>query len=57
MIATLALGPSIFNGDPLSANRRQNVRRKLNAMALEFVGKNVLIVDGALSDPRIIWLV
>lgn len=27
--------------------RRKNVRRKLNAMALEFVGKNVLIVDGA----------
>jgi glutamine phosphoribosylpyrophosphate amidotransferase len=25
---------------------RQNVRRKLNAMALEFVDKNVLIVDG-----------
>ena len=27
--------------------RRKNVRRKLNAMALEFAGKNVLIVDGA----------
>jgi amidophosphoribosyltransferase len=26
--------------------RRKNVRRKLNAMALEFSGKNVLIVDG-----------
>ena len=26
--------------------RRKNVRRKLNAMALEFAGKNVLIVDG-----------
>ncbi|KDQ07065.1 hypothetical protein BOTBODRAFT_149384 [Botryobasidium botryosum FD-172 SS1] len=26
--------------------RRQNVRRKLNAMALEFSGKNVLLVDG-----------
>jgi amidophosphoribosyltransferase len=26
--------------------RRINVRRKLNAMALEFTGKNVLIVDG-----------
>lgn len=26
--------------------RRINVRRKLNAMALEFSGKNVLIVDG-----------
>lgn len=27
--------------------RRKNVRRKLNAMALEFADKNVLIVDGA----------
>ena len=26
--------------------RRINVRRKLNAMALEFTGKSVLIVDG-----------
>jgi amidophosphoribosyltransferase len=26
--------------------RKKNVRRKLNAMALEFAGKNVLIVDG-----------
>lgn len=26
--------------------RKKNVRRKLNAMALEFQGKNVLIVDG-----------
>lgn len=26
--------------------RRKNVRRKLNAMALEFADKNVLIVDG-----------
>ena len=26
--------------------RRKNVRRKLNAMALEFQDKNVLIVDG-----------
>lgn len=26
--------------------RKKNVRRKLNAMALEFSGKNVLIVDG-----------
>jgi amidophosphoribosyltransferase len=26
--------------------RRKNVRRKLNAMALEFSGKNVLLVDG-----------
>lgn len=28
--------------------RKKNVRRKLNAMALEFVDKNVLIVDGVL---------
>jgi glutamine phosphoribosylpyrophosphate amidotransferase len=26
--------------------RKKNVRRKLNAMALEFVDKNVLLVDG-----------
>lgn len=26
--------------------RRKNVRRKLNAMALEFADKNVLMVDG-----------
>ena len=26
--------------------RKKNVRRKLNAMALEFAGKNVLLVDG-----------
>ena len=29
-----------------TAPRRKNVRKKLNAMALEFSGKNVLIVDG-----------
>lgn len=29
------------------ARRKKNVRRKLNAMALEFVDKNVLLVDGA----------
>ncbi|KIY62339.1 amidophosphoribosyltransferase [Cylindrobasidium torrendii FP15055 ss-10] len=28
--------------------RRQNVRRKLNAMALEFAGKNVLLVDDSI---------
>lgn len=28
--------------------RRKNVRKKLNAMALEFVGKNVLIVDDSI---------
>ncbi len=26
--------------------RKKNVRKKLNAMALEFADKNVLIVDG-----------
>ena len=30
--------------------RRKNVRRKLNAMALEFSGKNVLLVDGERFD-------
>jgi len=28
--------------------RRKNVRKKLNAMALEFVGKNVLLVDDSI---------
>lgn len=43
------------------AFRKKNVRKKLNAMALEFVGKNVLIVDGklscetALQQPTIIF--
>lgn len=31
---------------PGQTERRKNVRRKLNAMALEFSGKNVLLVDG-----------
>jgi amidophosphoribosyltransferase len=31
---------------PGQTERRKNVRRKLNAMALEFAGKNVLLVDG-----------
>jgi glutamine phosphoribosylpyrophosphate amidotransferase len=33
---------------PIDPNfcRKKNVRRKLNAMALEFADKNVLIVDG-----------
>ena len=30
--------------------RKKSVRRKLNAMALEFAGKNVLIVDGEPSN-------
>lgn len=30
--------------------RKKNVRRKLNAMALEFVNKVVLIVDGEFID-------
>jgi amidophosphoribosyltransferase len=30
-------------------SRKKNVRRKLNAMALEFAGKNVLLVDGSSS--------
>lgn len=32
---------------PGQSMRRKNVRRKLNAMALEFQGKNVMLVDGA----------
>ena len=40
---------SVLNDQLLvSLLRRQNVRRKLNAMALEFLDKNVLIVDGAI---------
>ena len=31
-------------------SRKKNVRRKLNAMALEFANKNVLIVDGMLVE-------
>jgi len=31
--------------------RKKNVRKKLNAMALEFAGKNVLIVDGEKKHP------
>jgi len=30
----------------LGGPRKKNVRRKLNAMALEFADKNVLLVDG-----------
>ena len=30
----------------LFSSRKKSVRKKLNAMALEFVDKNVLIVDG-----------
>jgi amidophosphoribosyltransferase len=32
---------------PGQTMRRQNVRRKLNPMGMEFKDKNVLIVDGA----------
>jgi amidophosphoribosyltransferase len=40
-----------------SSSRKKNVRRKLNAMALEFAGKNVLLVDGMLcSFLRGAWL-
>ena len=30
----------------LTISRSKNVRKKLNAMALEFADKNVLLVDG-----------
>lgn len=36
--------------------RRKNVRRKLNAMALEFHGKNVLLVDGILPASAFTWI-
>jgi glutamine phosphoribosylpyrophosphate amidotransferase len=36
------------------ACRRKNVRKKLNAMALEFAGKNVLLVDGEQSRVAIL---
>lgn len=32
--------------------RRKNVRKKLNAMALEFAGKIVLLVDGTYIAPE-----
>ena len=38
------IGPTFIM--PGQQMRRKNVRRKLNAMALEFTGKSVLIVDG-----------
>lgn len=34
------------------SHRKKNVRRKLNAMALEFVDKVVLLVDGNLSSLK-----
>ena len=34
--------------------RRKNVRRKLNAMALEFKGKNVMLVDGSFSSQLVL---
>lgn len=34
----------------MGVSSRKNVRRKLNAMTLEFQGKNVLLVDGKVSN-------
>lgn len=36
---------------PGQTMRRKNVRRKLNAMPLEFAGKNVMLVDGKSASP------
>lgn len=41
--------PSLFQHSETDSYRKKNVRRKLNAMALEFAGKDVLIVDGTLT--------
>ena len=35
-----------FSDSPKISNRKKNVRKKLNAMALEFADKIVLLVDG-----------
>ncbi|KAI9595987.1 phosphoribosyltransferase-like protein [Syncephalis fuscata] len=37
---------------PGQTMRRKNVHRKLNAMALEFAGKNVLLVDDSLYEAQ-----
>ena len=33
---------------PGQSSRKKNVRRKLNPMAMEFAGRNVLIVDDSI---------
>ncbi len=33
--------------------RRKNVRKKLNAMPMEFAGKNVMLVDGRSGDSGV----
>jgi hypothetical protein len=39
---------SALANDAKDCHRKKNVRKKLNAMALEFVNKVVLLVDGIL---------
>ncbi len=47
LLLQLVRANQLIRGDN---NRRKNVRRKLNAMALEFSGKNVLLVDGEMAN-------
>jgi amidophosphoribosyltransferase len=46
VICYCGLGMGFYAARLLFLSRKKSVRKKLNAMALEFVDKNVLIVDG-----------